>query len=667
MIMQSTLKIRPSLCDPLIVEDPAHNLHRPFRGLTLAAATPAIRVGDIAANEKAIVSLIAEAVGSGVDVLLFSDMALTGSTCGDLLRQDALLSACPESLGRIARATAASSIRVLLSVPLRSDRGLMKVTAVMARGAVEGVIPVRWLSPHGQHSRDTLRTSLLPFPVMDRSPAIPALAIQLAPVDPVNIGGFDGYEEYPDIAPVDPQGSAWPVLEVAADARHEWTGDYRRLRSALIRGSLCRHSLFLYAGAGEGESVSEGVFAGHRLILCDGRILSESPAFSTGLTTAVIQPEDIGHILSSSSTVWEFSGSEALHLKEKSVEENRRFPFLMKKELDAVTFYRETMEILGRGLAARLAAIGARPVLGLSGGLDSSLALLICMEAARINGFSHREILAVSMPGPGTSRQSRSLTRQLGEATHVGFREISIEDAVSRHLRAIGHNGTAHDVTFENAQARERTQILMDLANLGHGLVVGTGDLSELALGWCTYNGDQMSMYAVNASIPKTAVRYLVGTAAERLEEGKADMGLSPRDAAEAASALRRILSRPVSPELLPPHEDDSLRQITEDVIGPYELIDFFLWHMVFGHKKPSAVYDLAAEVFGGIYRPPLIAQWLRGFILRFFRSQFKRSAAPEGVAAFPWRLTPQSAWRMPGDARPDLWLDELSRHTENY
>lgn len=627
------------------------------RDLTVGVATPSISVGEVAFNEQAILSILTDAIDADVDILLFSELALSGATCGDLFRQDILIDAVYQGLERIAQATEDSLMSLFLPFPLRINDQIVKAMALIEYGFISDIViyPDEKRRVGVNDERTFMSTERLvgfnaPLNLPDTIETDDELS-RSRPVDLTLDFSGNGIGE----------GASMLSLVLVPDARHEWTGDYRRLRDALTEHSLTHRSIVLYAGAGKGESVSEGVFAGHRLIACNGNILAEGQAFTTGLTTAVIRAEDFrrNDLPAKADKVNEADDKT----REEALETYERFPFLMKKELDASSFCRETLTILGHGLWSRLASTGTRPVLGLSGGLDSALALIVCLEAAKIGGVSPETIIAVSMPGPGTSERSRLLARRLSGATRVDFREIDISEAVDLHLEMIGHNGQTHDVTYENAQARERTQILMDLANLERGLVVGTGDLSESALGWCTYNGDQMSMYSVNASVAKTAVRYLLETAATLFEEGESPVDLSGDDKRVIAAALREILKRPVSPELLPPHDDGSVRQITEDVVGPYEVIDFFLWHMIFCGRKPSVVYDAAVSVFSETYDNASLERWLKSFIKRFFRSQFKRSASPEGVASFPWRLSPQRAWSMPSDMAPSVWLRELSSH----
>lgn len=690
----------------------------PFRDLRIGVATPEIRLGDIAHNERAMRSIIEEAIAAETDVLLFSDLALTGAAMGDLYRSKALQAACLTSLSRIKDATDGTSLLVLLSLPLCMGTKVYKVTALVFKGDIVGVTPAphlsrserRWFDDpcmtcvedlgHDnamcppcvtdedggltvEFSPDVCPTLMRPafddeiaaevaldavdvnqllsttFPFVNLCTVIPCLAVRPAALrggtpdmTALTLSNFHAKA----LADAFDQGSI--PLAAIAEARPEYVGEYRRLRAELIRRSLRDHSIILYAGAGPGETTSGGVHAGHRLIVSDGQILAEGAPYTAGLTLADVSAKSLFDLRRGATERWDIV---TMRPSDPDVDAFDRLPFVHLCGTDATTLARETLEIQARGLAGRLQHIGARPVLGVSGGLDSAHALLVCHRAVRILERPAADVLAVSMPGPGTSPTSRTLAQTLMTAVGAEAREIEIDDAVARHLEAIGHDGVTHDVTYENAQARERTKILMDLANLEGGLVVGTGDLSELALGWCTYNGDQMSMYGVNASVTKTCLRAIDQTLADELAHGQDHFGFA--DGAAVASALNTILARPVSPELLPPDEDGRVAQVTEDVVGPYELVDFFLWHMVFDGHAPSTVYDRARVAFDGVYDDAAIAHRLRDFIRRFTRSQFKRTASPDGVAAFPRRLLPSSAWHMPADVTAATWLDDLERH----
>lgn len=701
-----------------------------YRDIRVAVATPEIRLGDVTANEARILDLISEARQAGADLLLFSDLALTGRTCGHLFLQRTLQDACLESLARITRATADSHLLVLLSLPLRFEDRLFKATAIIYKGEIVGMTPAphlseeekRWFSDPqirdlaGQDSyacelitdagdgleeagilelrlppvecptilRHLIQESLPDSPDLGQEEEAPLFS--LCDLTAQNLLSFTFQfvnlctvipclSVHPALLPLQSQSpcprlynfdsaqaadalahGSIPVAAIA-DGRPEWTGHYRRLRGDLIRRSLADRCLILYAGAGKGESVSQNVYAGRRLIISDGRVLAEGKPYTTGLTLADLSADQLFRVRSNQDSRWDIRKTGNTRLED---EPPLRMPFLMRKEVDAVSLFEETLMIQAQGLADRLTLLDARPVLGLSGGLDSAMAFLVCLKAVRLAGWPPSRILAVFMPGPGTSPGARKLAADLAAAAGADYRVIGIEEAVRDHLQAIGYRGDQKDVTFENAQARERTQILMDLANLEGGLVVGTGDLSELALGWCTYNGDHMSMYAVNASLTKTVIQDMVKTAVQLLEKGQADLIDDPVKAALAAKTLADILARPVSPELLVSDSPHSHSQLTEASVGPYPLVDFFLWHLVFEGRKPSAVLRLAIQAFGPDYSSQQIAGHLAGFIRRFFNNQFKRSASPEGVGAFEKQLVPLSVWQMPGDARARLWLEEL-------
>lgn len=705
-----------------------------YRDIRLAVATPKIRLGDVSHNEEQILRHIAEATEAGADILLFSDMPLTGKSIGELFFQKTLQDAVLESLARITRATSGSSILVLLSLPLRIDKHLLKGTAILYDGEIVGMTPAAYLSEEEKRwFRDRLSHDLdeherfsceLIAEVEEEEDLGDLTALRLPPIDCPTIlrhvidqpiPKADGYKEDSDLFELSlcnisaqnfqsfsfsfvnlctvipclavrpsllPSGihdqalclfnfdashafdalshGSIPVAAIA-DGRYEWTGEYRRLKRELIRRSLRDHSIVLYAGGGEGESTSQGVFAGHRLIISDGRVLAEGESFTTGLTIADIAAGELMHLRSGRDSRWDIQQLTDKQRIDRPTPDP--LPFLMRDELEPSRFYQETLSIQAHGLADRLALLDARPVLGLSGGLDSSVALLVSLEALRLLGRPAKDLLAVFMPGPGTSKTSRTLAETLAITSGIDYRVIAIDNAVKDHLAAIGHDGLSNDITFENAQARERTQILMDLANMEQGIVVGTGDLSELALGWCTYNADQMSMYALNCSLSKTVIREMTRVAADLFDEGLSPLIEHRKDAQAMAQALRDILSRPVSPELLPPDDQDRLLQLTEASIGPYELVDFFLWHFVFHRKTVAEVYELCLLAFQDAYEADAIAHWFIVFIRRFFSNQFKRTASPEGVSAFPWRLAPYTAWQMPGDMSSELWVSALKAH----
>ncbi len=815
-------------------EEEIHPLGKDLnRRITLGAAVPEIKLGDVQRNASAIRDQMTEAEELGCDLLLFSDLALTGATCGMLFLQKTLLESCRHHLVRLAHSTNKSSMLTVLTLPLVIGSHLVKTAVWLYGGSVWRVIP---LLPSGHAERSVFTdpsrvhpdsvqaliaelnasySSMLSFrksfeveiplslddseqerrerereyyssdfkkdlntpyygDVLQRGLSLDDIDTDLErclrkPMedDTRSSKSFVKGEEELDI-----RGIPFSISEKSApllidyplpipaknlilahlgrtlplfllpDTQPEWTGAASAGRQALAQFANDKEALVIYAGAGLGESVGEGVFAGRRLILAGQRILAESDPFTTGITYATFDVDDVlsteastvlssdmgddlfssfgtirssdmdddlssgfGTIRSSGTNDDLSTGVDALFSSDKidilsTVDDNdlddnlensffaqdnlaayrastifqsnyslkvsknalqrSRFPLIEAPGVSRRTLFTETLTIQAHALATRLKTVGVRPVLGLSGGLDSAIAFLVCLKAA---DFLRREpsfVLACSMPGPGTSQTSIKLARTLGETAGVDFREIPIYQETTSHLEAIGHAGVTHDLTYENAQARKRTQILMDLSNMEKGLVVGTGDLSEMALGWCTYNGDQMSMYAVNASLSKTVIRLMTEEAADMLDDGSLFPKMAQEKARAMASALREILARPVSPELLPPHADDTLRQITEDSVGPYELVDFYLWHFVFLKEKPSEILVLAEHVFRDSYTQEELKHWLSSFIRRFFNSQFKRKASPDGVACFPWQIAPISTWYMPSDASSRLWLDDL-------
>ena len=426
-------------------------------------------------------------------------------------------------------------------------------------------------------------------------------------------------------------------------------------RRELVRGQSARLLCgYVYADAGEGESTTDLVFSGHNLLAENGTVLAESDPFTTGVTEADL---DLSRMAGERRrvTTWQGGKYEAARtvsfpLPAAPFRLRRRVdpsPFVPKGESDLSSRCETILNLQAAGLKTRLScAHASHAVLGVSGGLDSTLALLVCARAFELLGLPKDGILAVSMPGFGTTGRTKSNAQKLAELLGASFREVPIGETVQKHFADIGHDPEKHDVTYENAQARERTQVLMDLANENGGLVIGTGDLSELALGWATYNGDHMSMYGVNGSIPKTLVRHLVRYAAQKA-------------GGELEAVLLDVLDTPVSPELLPPVDGD-IAQKTEDIVGPYELHDFFLYYLLRFGFGPGKIYRLALAAFDGAYDAATIKKWLSTFFRRFFAQQFKRSCQPDGPKVGTVALSPRGDWRMPSDASARLWLEEI-------
>ena len=636
----------------------------------VAAGTPKIRVADCAHNGEQIITLMRQAVDRGVKVLTLPELCLTGYTCGDLFLQDTLLRGAEEALACVLTETAGLDLVAALGLPVRNpwDNKLYNCAAVIQKGEILALIPKTHIPNYGEFyearwfatGKDVDVTVELCGQQVWMSPNC-VLACETMP------GLVLGVEICEDLWAAQPPSGTLArsgvtlILNLSASDEVAGKAAYRR---DLVRGQSGRLVCgYVYADAGAGESSTDLVFAGHNMVAENGTLLAET-RFDTGLTISEIDvdrlvyerrrmntftppdttPMERAHALGVSRISFSLEASDTELTRSVSPS-----PFVPQGERDRAERCDEILRVAALGLKQRLEHTRAAcAVLGLSGGLDSTLAILITAMAFDLLGRDHREILAVTMPCFGTTARTRSNAEILAEELGTSFREVNIGEAVRRHFADIGQSMDDHSVTFENAQARERTQVLMDLANQRGGLVIGTGDLSELALGWATYNGDHMSMYGVNASIPKTLVRHLVAFVAD-------DKG------GRLARVLRDILDTPVSPELLPP-KDGQIAQKTEDLVGPYELHDFFLYYAVRWGFSPRKVFRLALYALGDRYDRDTLLRWLENFYRRFFAQQFKRSCLPDGPKVGTLTLSPRGDWRMPSDAAADLWLSELDR-----
>ena len=636
----------------------------------VAAGTPKIRVADCAHNGEQIITLMRQAVDRGVKVLTLPELCLTGYTCGDLFLQDTLLRGAEEALACILTETAGLDLVAALGLPVRNpwDNKLYNCAAVIQKGEILALIPKTHIPNYGEFyearwfatGKDVDVTVELCGQQVWMSPNC-VLACETMP------GLVLGVEICEDLWAAQPpsgtlaRSGATLILNLSASDEVAGKAAYRR---DLVRGQSGRLVCgYVYADAGAGESSTDLVFAGHNMVAENGTLLAET-RFNTGLTISEIDvdrlvyerrrmntftppdttPMERAHALGVSRISFSLEASDTELTRSVSPS-----PFVPQGERDRAERCDEILRVAALGLKQRLEHTRAAcAVIGLSGGLDSTLAILITAMAFDLLGRDHREILAVTMPCFGTTARTRSNAEILAEELGTSFREVNIGEAVRRHFADIGQSMDDHSVTFENAQARERTQVLMDLANQRGGLVIGTGDLSELALGWATYNGDHMSMYGVNASIPKTLVRHLVAFVAD-------DKG------GRLARVLQDILDTPVSPELLPP-KDGQIAQKTEDLVGPYELHDFFLYYAVRWGFSPRKVFRLALYALGDRYDRDTLLRWLENFYRRFFVQQFKRSCLPDGPKVGTLTLSPRGDWRMPSDAAAGLWLSELDR-----
>lgn len=620
--------------------------------LRAAAVTPAIKTADCAHNAQAVLSLINERP-QDTSLMVFPELCLTGYTCGDLFLQQTLLQAAEAALQTILQQTADVPCVLVLGLPVAVGAAVYNCAAVCCRGLLLGLVPKRHLptysefyeSRHFTAPADGLR---LPVRLAGQDTLLCASQLFCCRELPQFVLGVEICEDLwvadPPSGTLARQG-ATVLANLSASDEAIGKDAYRRSLVSMQSARLCAG--YVYADAGEGESTTDLVFSGQNLIAENGVLLAESRRYTTGILSTEL---DLDRLLAERRRLTTFTPLPACHtvffsLPIKELTLTRRipaYPFVPEDNREKDARCEDILSIQAEGLASRLRHTHACAVLGLSGGLDSSLALLVTVRAFDRIGRSRKEIHAVTMPCFGTTSRTRNNARVLAQACGVTLHEIAIGESVTQHLSDIGHEG-AHDITYENAQARERTQVLMDLANRFGGLVIGTGDLSELALGWATYNGDHMSMYGVNASVPKTLVRSLTSYEARRL-------------GGAIETALLDVLDTPVSPELLPP-ENGEIAQKTEQLVGPYALHDFFLYYLLRFGFPPEKIFRLAVIAFQGVYEPTVIKQWLCVFLRRFFAQQFKRSCLPDGPRVGSVALSPRGDWRMPSDASAQEWL----------
>jgi len=630
----------------------------------VAAAVPQVAVADCARNAERIVALAQQAARRGVELVAFPELAVTGYTCADLFLQPALLDAADEALGEIMRQTRKLPLALIVGLPLRHEDRLYNCAAVVAQGRLLGVVPKSYIPNYAEFYEARWFASGAGIEEERITAAGQEADFGTELTFAVNGAEF-GIEICEDLWVASPPSSRLALngakLIFNLSASPEGVGKHAYLRELVAQQSARTHTAYVYCSAGFGESSTDLVFAGNGLIAENGTMLAQAARFSLDeqLTVADVDIERLEFERrrntsfrmreeAGESTVIEMELPDAL----KASALDRRvdpMPFVPADEAHRSERCEEIFQIQSHGLARRLAHTGCRcAVVGISGGLDSTLALLVTVRTFDKLGLDRRGILGITMPGFGTTDRTYRNALKLMEGLGVTVREIPIRDACLQHFRDIGLPESDRSAAYENAQARERTQILMDVANMEGGLVIGTGDLSELALGWATYNGDQMSMYGVNTSVPKTLVRHLVRWAAD-----------TERDGATRATLLD-IIDTPVSPELLPADREGNIAQKTEDLVGPYELHDFFLYNFVRAGFRPAKIAFLAEQAFAGSYDRETIVKWLRVFFRRFFAQQFKRSAMPDGPKVGSVSLSPRGDWRMPSDASAALWLREL-------
>lgn len=628
--------------------------------ITVATATPQVAVADCEANAQAILACINEMAAAHAKVMVLPELCITGYTCSDLFWQTKLLDEAEAALSVIAEGSRQVDALIAVGMPLRVAGKLLNVAAILCRGKVLGFVPKVNLPAYNEfyETRHFTSGSADMGTVQFCGEEIPVGTNLLFSCENV-VDLCVAAEICEDLWVPNPPSvqhalaGASVICNLSASDEMVGKGSYRR---DLVAGQSARLvCAYLYATAGEGESTTDLVFGGQNLIAENGTVLAESTTFENEINVATI---DVQRLASERRRMSTFPAAESKEYREISFalaeEETKlaRFfdadPFVPSNADQLSDRCEEILNIQALGLKKRLAHTHAKSaVVGISGGLDSTLALLVTARAFDMLGLSRKGIVAVTMPGFGTTDRTYNNAVAMIKSLGATFKEVPIAKAVMQHFADIDHDASIHDVTYENSQARERTQILMDIANQANGFVIGTGDLSELALGWATYNGDHMSMYAVNASVPKTLVRHLV----RHYADTSADEVL--------AGVLYDVLDTPVSPELLPP-EDGAISQKTEDLVGPYELHDFFLYQMLRMCFPPAKIYRVAKEAFAGRYSNETILKWLRTFYWRFFSQQFKRSCLPDGPKVGSVAVSPRGDLRMPSDACVSAWIKEV-------
>lgn len=613
-----------------------------------AAITPEIRVADCEYNADRIIALAKEAAKNDVSAAVFPELCITGYTCGDLFLHKALLESAEKALFRIAKETACLDMLIFVGMPVSFGGKLYNCAAALKNGQLLGLVPKINIPNYSEFYEARYFTSGKDaFGIVERLGGVPMGPLLFeSNIDGLTFGAEiceDLWVSCPPSCDIAAAG-ATIICNLSASDEVIGKGAYRRqLASSQSARLVCG---YIYADAGLGESTQDMVFSGHNIICDNGTILAESKPFSTGITYSEI---DIGRIDSERrrmNTFPQFSEREycriKIEFKEKELTLTRKYdqmPFVPKDEDELSARCEEILTMQSVGLVTRLKHIGCKnAVLGLSGGLDSTLALIVTVHAFDMLGLDRKNITAVTMPCFGTTKRTKSNACKLAETYGTTLIEVNITNAVRQHFADIGQSEDNHDVTYENSQARERTQVLMDIANKQNGIVIGTGDLSELALGWATYNGDHMSMYGVNASVPKTLVRHLTAYEMQTTKDK------------ELAVILQDVLNTPVSPELLPPSGGE-ISQKTEDIVGPYELHDFFLYYFVRCTFSPGKIYRLAKTAFAGKFDDETIKKWLDIFMRRFFTQQFKRSCLPDAPKVGSVALSPRGDLRMPSDA----------------
>ena len=631
--------------------------------IRIACAVPAVKVGDVKKNTADICAYMAKADDQNADIVLFPELAMTGYTCGDLFYQETLHRAVEAGLMQILECSRSyPALTAVIGLPVRMGMQLANCAAVISDGCIRGLVSKTFLPDYGGFNESrwfsaveegtyvtlagqevSLGTDLL-YRVGETTVGIEVCEDLWAPIAPSSFHALNGAEV---------------ILNLAASP--EQVGA-KRSRAELVKAqSAAGKCVYAFVSAGCTESTSDLVFSGHSVIAENGTILAENEGVVAS-DYLLVQDCDLGRIRAERRKNATFrscaqryaagmqttvGGTDALR-SDGSLYPLQKLPFIPSTKAERQTYCNEIFQLQVTGLKQRLTAIGgANAVIGISGGLDSTLALLVAVEAMRQLGRPTTDVYGVTMPCFGTSDRTYNNAWELMRTLGISSKEIVIKDAVSLHFKDIGHDESIHNATYENAQARERTQILMDYASVVGGIVVGTGDLSELALGWCTYNGDHMSMYSVNGTVPKTLMRWMIDAISET------------ESFAASRAVLKDVLDTPISPELLPPDAEGKISQQTEDLVGPYALHDFFIYHALRYGFAPEKIYTMACRAFANDFDTATIKKWLKSFYRRFFTQQFKRNCMPDGVKVGAVGLGPRGDWTMPSDASARIWLEE--------
>ena len=637
--------------------------------IRIACAVPAVKVGDVKKNTEGICAWMEKADARNADIVLFPELSMTGYSCGDLFYQDTLWNTVKAGLKQIVECSGSyPKLNVVVGLPVRYERKLFNCAAFIRGGQLKGMVPKsyltqaesRWFSSAREVHKPVLGWDVLDFEIFGNysfgadtmfeigdstTVAIEICEDLFAPVPPSTIHALNGAEV---------------ILNPAAS--FEIAGKRKQREELVKHQSSAAKCIYALASAGWSESTSDMIYSGHSIIAENGRVLAENQQY-VDKDYMIVQDCDLGRIRADrmkdvsfhTSTaayagqyMMEYAGKHEALRSDGSLYPLRKLPFIPSTRDERLQRCGEIFQLQVTGLKQRLTAIGgANAVIGISGGLDSTLALLVSVEAMRQLGRPATDVYGVTMPCFGTSDRTYNNAWELMRTLGISCKEIVIKDAVSQHFADIGHDPAVHNATYENAQARERTQILMDYASVVGGIVVGTGDLSELALGWCTYNGDHMSMYSVNGTVPKTLMRWMIDAISEN------------ESFAASKAVLKDVLDTPISPELLPPDAEGKISQQTEDLVGPYALHDFFIYYALRYGFTPEKIYTMACRAFADDFDGATIKKWLVSFYRRFFTQQFKRNCMPDGVKVGSVGLGPRGDWNMPSDASARIWLEE--------